>query len=92
VRVEVEIRQAFEKYKAGLNRVALYEGGVLIDADKVLAATLYSYQRGSATLLEVLDAQRTDDEVHLAYADALGDYARALVALEQAAGIWDIKF
>jgi cobalt-zinc-cadmium efflux system outer membrane protein len=92
LRVEVDVRQAFEKYRAAADRVALYAGGVLTDADKVLEGTLYSYQRGAATLLEVLEAQRTDNEVHLAYSDALADYAHALVALEQAAGIWDVTF
>jgi cobalt-zinc-cadmium efflux system outer membrane protein len=92
MKAEVDVRQAFEKYRAAMDRVALYAGGVLTDADKVLAAILYSYRRGAATLLEVLEAQRTDNEVYLAYADALADYARALVALEQAAGIWDVTF
>lgn len=58
----------------------------------MLEGTLYSYQRGAATLLEVLDAQRTDNEVYLAYFDALSDHAHAVVALEQAAGIWDVTF
>jgi cobalt-zinc-cadmium efflux system outer membrane protein len=92
LKAEIDVRQAYERYRASVDRVALYTGGVLVDADKVLEGTLYSYQRGAATLLEVLDAQRTDNEVHLAYADALGDYAHALVGLEQAAGIWDVRF
>ena len=92
LKVEVDVRQAFERYQASVDRVNLYAAGVLTDADKVLDGTLYSYQRGAATLLEVLEAQRTDNEVHLAYFDALSDYAHALVALEQAAGIWNITF
>jgi len=40
---------------------------MLKDADRVLEARLYAYQRGGATLLEVLDAQRTSAEVYLAY-------------------------
>jgi len=67
-------------------------GGVLADADKVAEATLYSYQRGGATLLEVLDAQRTVNEVYLDYFDALAQHAKALVAVEASAGLWDIHF
>ena len=92
LKAETDVRQAFEKYDASVDRVNIYAGGVLTDADKVLDGTLYSYQRGAATLLEVLDAQRTDNEVHLAYFDALSDCAHALVALEQAAGVWDVQF
>jgi outer membrane protein, heavy metal efflux system len=92
LKAESDVRQAFEKYDASVDRVNIYAGGVLTDADKVLDGTLYSYQRGAATLLEVLEAQRTDNEVHLAYFDALSDCAHALVALEQAAGVWDVQF
>ena len=64
-----------------------YTQGVVADADRVLAAILYSYQRGGATLLEVLTAQRTVDDVHLAYFAALAEHARQLIAVEQAAGL-----
>jgi hypothetical protein len=30
--------------------------------------------------------------VYLAYDEALAEHARALVAVEQAAGIWDVDF
>ena len=89
--VETDVRQALVKYNAAVQRVQLYRGGVLADADRVAEATLYSYQRGSATLLEVLDSQRTVNEVYLAYYDALSEYAKALVAVETTSGIWDIK-
>jgi cobalt-zinc-cadmium efflux system outer membrane protein len=65
---------------------------LLKDADRVLEARLYAYQRGGATLLEVIDAQRTSADIYLSYAQALADHARALVTLEQAAAIWDVSF
>ena len=87
------MRQALARYQAAaVRRVELFTGGVLSDADRVAEATLYSYQRGGATLLEVLDAQRTVNEVYLAYYDALADHARTLVAVEQAAELWDVAF
>jgi cobalt-zinc-cadmium efflux system outer membrane protein len=92
VKVEIEVRQAVAKYEAASARVKLYTGGVLTQADQVLEKTLYNYQRGGATLVEVLVAQRTDNEVHLSYFDALADAAHALVAVEQAVGSWDINF
>jgi cobalt-zinc-cadmium efflux system outer membrane protein len=91
LRVEVEVRQLFQRHRAAVDRVALYTGGVLEGADQVLEATLYNYQRaGGATMLEVLEAERTVNEVYLGYYEALADHARALAALEQAAGIWDL--
>jgi len=92
LRAEIEVRTALTRYRAAADQVKLYTQGVLVDADRVHAATLYTYQRGGATLLEVLNAQRTVDEVYLAYYNALADHARQLVLVEEAAGIWDIDF
>jgi cobalt-zinc-cadmium efflux system outer membrane protein len=92
LKVEVDIRQALAKYQASLDRLKLYNSGLLTDAERVHEATLYNYSRGGATLLEVLEAQRTVDEVFLAYYDALADHAHGLVALELAAGTWDVDF
>ena len=90
LKVEIEVRQLYARYKAAVDRMALYTGGLLEGAEQVLDAQLYNYQRGGATMLEVLEAERTANEVSLGYFEALADHARALVALEQAAGIWDV--
>jgi len=66
--------------------------GALKDADRVLEARLYAYQRGGATLLEFIDAQRTSAEVYLAYSQTLADHAKALVNLELVSAIWDVTF
>lgn len=89
VRAEGELRQALALFAAAASRVALYEGGTLTRSKAVLEKTLYNYQRGGASLVEVLIAQRTDSDVNLAYLDALADRARALVAVEQATGLSD---
>ena len=92
LRVEIELRTTLERFSASVEQVRLYLGGVLTDADRVLEAVRYNYTHGGATLLELLDAQRTANDVHLAYVQALQSHARALVAVEQAAGIWDLRF
>lgn len=53
---------------------------------------IYSCQRGETSILEVLNAQRTYDDIHTTYYEALFNRAAALVELEKAAGIWDINF
>jgi outer membrane protein, heavy metal efflux system len=92
LQVEQEVRDAYSRYQAAVLRLELYRGGMLKDADHVLEARLYAYQRGGATLLEVIDAQRTSAEVYLTYSQALADHAHALVTLELAAAIWDVSF
>jgi len=92
LKVEVEVRDAYEKYQASVRELDVFRGGLLRDADRVLEARLYAYQHGSSTLLEVIDAQRKSADVYLAYAQALMDHGHALVTLEEAAATWDISF
>jgi cobalt-zinc-cadmium efflux system outer membrane protein len=87
-----EVRQAYTRYSLARAAVSQYSGELLQDADTVLEAKLYSYRRGGASLLEVLDAQRANNDTYLAYFAALSEQAKALVGLEQAAAIWDIEF
>ncbi len=89
--VEVDVRQALARYQAARQALELYAGEVLTNADKALDATRYSYTHGAARLIELLDVQRTADDVYLGYADALTEHARALIALERSAGIWDVE-
>jgi len=92
IQVEQQVRDAYSRYQASVQRLQLYRGGMLKDADSVLEARLYAYQRGGTTLLEVIDAQRTSAEVYLAYSQALADHAQALVTLELVSAIWDVTF
>jgi len=90
LRVQIEVRQALARYRAAAERVRLFSGGTVSDAEHVFEASLYNYQRGGASLLEVLDAQRILNDVYLSYFDALRAHARALVEVETAAGLWDV--
>lgn len=91
-RIEVEIRQALARYEAAVRARALFDEGVLADADHVLEATRYQYEHGSANLVAVLVAQRMVNDVYAEYQAALAAHAHALVDLETAAGIWDVSF
>jgi len=73
IRAQAELQEALAHFQAAARRVALYDSGTLVDASSVLEKTLYSYQRGEATLVEVLIAQRTASEIELAYLDALAE-------------------
>jgi len=92
LQVEQEVRDAYSRYRVAVQRLELFRAGLLKDADRVLEAKLYAYQRGGATLLEVIDAQRTSADVYLDYSQALAEHAQALVALEGSVNMWDISF
>lgn len=92
LQILVEITKAYYNYLAAKKQVQQFNAGLLSEAKKVLDGKIYSYQRGETSLLELLNAQRTYNEVQLNYYDTLYGYAAALVELERAAGIWDINF
>jgi cobalt-zinc-cadmium efflux system outer membrane protein len=92
VRARADVRQAVARYRLANERVAQFVGGALSDAAAVYKAKLFSYEHGATNLLDVLNAQKTENDVRLAYLDALAERAKALVAAQQAAGTWDIDF
>ena len=92
LKAETDVRGGLARYQAAIAQLAQYDGGALQLAEKVLQARLQSYKQGNATLLDVLNAQRADTDVHLAALNALSERAKALIALEQAADLWDLDF
>ena len=88
--IELSVIQSLNYYQATCKQIAQYDGGMLQDAEAVITGKRYSYQRGETSLLEVLDAQRTHDDLHSLYIETLYEYLAALVNLERSAGIWDI--
>ena len=92
LQIQTEIAQAYFNYLALKKQVQQFNNGMLSEAKAVLDGKIYSYQRGETSLLEVLNAQRTYNEVQQSFYQTLYNYAVALVELERAAGIWDITF
>jgi len=90
--IQAEVSQAFYNYEATQKQVKQFDTGLLTEAKAILDGKIYSYQIGETSLLEVLDAQRTYNEVQQNYYQTLFNHAAALVELERAAGIWDINF
>ena len=91
LQVQTEVMQAYRNYQSFAEQVYHYEDGLLRQAREVMDGKIYSYNRGEVSLLEVLDAQRTYDEVQAQYIETLFNYSSALVELERSAGIWDIE-
>ena len=91
LQVQTEVMQAFWTYELRRKQVAQYDNGLLRQAEAVMEGKRYSYQRGEASLIEVLDAQRTYDDVQAQYIETLFNYSSALVELERSAGQWNIQ-
>ena len=91
LQVENEVMQAYRLYQSHARQVSHYEKGLLAHAETVLTGKIYSYNRGEVSLLEILNAQRTYNDVQAQYIETLFDYNSALVELERSVGIWDIN-
>ena len=90
--IRTEILQAWELYQSYCKQVQNFNTGLLDNAESVRKGKIYSYQRGESSLLEVLNAQRTFNDVQTTYYETLFNQSAALVELEKATGIWDIDF
>lgn len=90
--IKAEVTQAFQQYTATQKQLRQFHNGMLSEAKSILEGIIYSYKRGESSILEVLNAQRTYNNVRKDYYQALADNAAALIELERKAGIWDIHF
>lgn len=92
LKIRIEIMEAWQKYVASKNQVENFKSNLLNQSEKVLKGKIYSYERGETSLLEVLNAQRTYNEIQTSYIETLNNNYVALIELEKAAGIWDLNF
>lgn len=90
--IEIEVTQAFRQYNTAKKQLQQFDDGILEEAKSILDGRTYSYNRGENSLLEVLDAQRTYNEIQQNYYETLFNTAAALVELEKVVGVWDISF
>ncbi len=87
-----EIVTAHQNFLSTEKQVINFQENLLQQSEQVLKGKIYSYDRGETSLLEVLNAQRTFNEIQSSYIEILVDNYMALVELERAAGIWDMNF
>ncbi len=81
-----ELENAYQRFLTARGLLEGIEGRMLQQARDVRDITRYSYQRGEATLLELLDAQRAFNDTMQAYNEARAEYARGLYLLEAVSG------
>ncbi|NLR57601.1 TolC family protein [Chitinophaga polysaccharea] len=91
LQIQAEVTQAWYNYHAAAQQLLQFHEGLLNNAQRILDGKIYSYRRGETSLLEVLNAQRTWNELQQDFCGAQYHYATTLVELERAAGIWDIE-
>lgn len=86
VKVQGEVVRAYNTYQAALARAKAYADSMMSNAQQVLDGKLYAYQRGDTSLLEVLVAQETFNEIQEEYVTSLHDCMVAMAELERSVG------
>jgi outer membrane protein, heavy metal efflux system len=90
IKIQNEVAQAYIQYKSLYKQVENYNHGLLEKAKGVLDGKVYSYSRGETSLLEVLNAQRTYNDLQTSYYETLYNCNEALIELERSVGFCDI--
>jgi len=90
--IENQLDKNYKKYTTSLKKRLLFSEEILKDTERVRDAILFSYQRGEASLLELIEAQRTSNETSINYINTLAEYNLSLVELSRISHIWLINF
>lgn len=86
VGVETDVVNAYYGLKSNEEIVNLYESGYLKQATDSRDISNYAYQRGAASILDLLDAERSYRATQLAYRQAVAAQMIAVEQVNQAAG------
>jgi cobalt-zinc-cadmium efflux system outer membrane protein len=84
--VLTDVRDAYEGLLTSDRVVQFYRSGNLDVAKKNRDISEYAYQRGAASLLDFLDAERSYRATQVAYRQVLAAYLIALEQVRQAVG------
>lgn len=86
VGVQTDVVNAYYSLKSNEEIVNLYESGYLKQATDSRDISNYAYQRGAASILDLLDAERSYRATQLAYRQALAAQMIAAEQINQATG------
>jgi cobalt-zinc-cadmium efflux system outer membrane protein len=81
-----DVTNSYEALRTDDEVVQLYQSGYLKESEDSRDISQYAYQRGAASLLDFLDAERGYRVTQLAYRQALASYMISLEQLRQAVG------
>jgi cobalt-zinc-cadmium efflux system outer membrane protein len=84
--VDNQVEAAYQTLVQSRRLVETYLSGVLDDAKSSFSIVERAYEKGGATILDLLDAARTARTIQQNYIEALFGYQRNIILLESAVG------
>ena len=79
-----DIANAQAAYGEASERLARYQDQILPKSQKVRESVVFAYEKGGASLVDLLEAERADNDARLATAQAMSDTASAVADLKAA--------
>lgn len=86
VQVQGDVDRAYEAVQANRLALELFSKNAVERSREIRSVITYSYQRGEADLLEVLDAQRSANQILTGYNQARANYMNSIWQLQNAVG------
>ena len=80
------IHQHYQDARTTAELIAVFDRGLLKQAQEALRLAQFSFQQGASSLLDVFDAQRVQRQIQMDYAQARYDLAVSIARLERAVG------
>lgn len=84
--IAAEAENAYEQLSTAKTLLETIETEMLDQSKRVREVIEFSYRRGEATFVELLDAQRTFNETMQAFHEARAEYAKSLFTIDSIAG------
>ncbi len=84
--INTEVQNAYQQYSTAKDLLESFEKDMLAQAREVRETTVYSYRRGEASFVELLDAQRAFNDTMQGYNESRAEYARSLYLIDSISG------
>jgi cobalt-zinc-cadmium efflux system outer membrane protein len=84
--IRAEVESAYQQYGVARELLENVERNMLAQARDVRETIEYSYRRGEATFVDLLDAQRAFNDTMQSYNEARADFARSLYLIDSISG------
>ncbi|PKP06809.1 MAG: hypothetical protein CVU10_04410 [Bacteroidetes bacterium HGW-Bacteroidetes-5] len=91
MQVRSEVVNAFNAYLFADKKMKLFTSGLVKSAKEVMQIKREEYYKGYIHLIEVMDAQRSYDDILLSFYSTIYEKSKALVMLESSIGVWNIE-
>jgi len=85
-----DVATAQSEFSEASERLARYQKQILPKSQKVRESVAFAYEKGGASLVDLLEAERADNDARLATAQAMADTASASADLQAATEATDL--